>query len=149
MSNRIKLHYTVSYPRPSNGVLIGSAPGGGDIVGASITLNPLRMNEFQVQTNEDSGRMHGGVLYSNILDSRYFHSIYLQPKSLTPTNKNYLINYWLADFKYIEFLDAGAGLNNVRQVTTGGGKMPISRINENKYLNEVTLELTEVLPHGY
>lgn len=148
MSNSIKLYYTIAYPRPSSGILIGTAPGGGNIIGGNVTLKPLRMNSFQLQTNEDSGRMHGGILYSNKLDSRYFHSIYLQPKVLTQTNRDFLKAFWNADFKYIEFTDAGVGFNNVRQIHTGGGKMPLSRINENKYLNELALELTEVLPIG-
>lgn len=149
MSNSITLYYTITYPRPADGNLIGTAPGGGNIIGANVSLKPLRMNTFQVQTNEDTGRMHGGMLYSNKLDSRYSHSIYLQPKVLSQTNRDFLKAFWTADFKYIQFPSAGVGLNNVRQVHTAGGKMPLNRINDNKYLNEITLELTEVLPHGY
>ncbi len=149
MANSIELYYTVSFPRPANGILTGADPYGNDIAGDDITLKPLRMNPFQVQINEDTGRMPGGMLYANKLDSRYLHTIYLQPKQLTQVNRAFLTQFWIADFKYIKFPDAGPGLNNVRQVTTGGGKMPLNRINDNKYLNEITLELTEVLPHGY
>lgn len=148
MANQITLYYTIAHPRPANGVLIGTAPGGGNIVGAELSFKPLRMNTFQVQTNEDSGRMLGGILYSNILDSRYVHSVYLQPKSLTQTNRDFLKAFWMADFKYIKLSSAGTGFNNVRAVHTGGGKMPLNRINENKYLNELALEFTEVLPIG-
>ncbi len=148
MANLITLYYTIAYPRPADGNLTGTAPGGGNITGADISLTPLRVNSFQVQTNEDSGRMHGGILYSNILDSRYTHSVYLQPKILSLTNRDFLKTFWTADFKYIKFHDASGGLDNVRQIHTGGGKMPLSRINDNKYLNEITLELTEVLPHA-
>lgn len=149
MANQITLYYTIAYPRPPSGILIGTAPGGGNIIGSSLDLKPLRMNPFQVQTNEDSGRMHGGRLYSNILDSRYMHSVYLQPKVITPSNRAFLEAFWIADFKYIQFPGAGSGRNNVRQITTGGSKMPLNRVNDNKYLNELALELTEVLPIGY
>ena len=148
MANHIYLYYTNSYPRPSDGNLTGAAPDGGNITGDEFQFYPLRMFPFQVQSNEDTGRMHGGILYSNKLDSRYSHTVYLQPKAITTNAKAFLEAFWVANFKYIKIVDAGSGLNNVRQVHTGGGKMPLSRINENKYLKEITLELTEVLPHG-
>ena len=148
MPNTITLYYTIAYPRPASGILTGTAPGGGDIVGDYRTFNPLRMLDFELQTNENSGRMHGGMLYSNVLDSRYSHSIYLQPKQLTPTNIEFIEKFWKADFKYIQFPLAGAGRNNVRQVTTAGNKLPLTRINDMKFLKELTLELTEVLPNA-
>jgi hypothetical protein len=148
MANQIRLYYTKDYPRPADGNLTGAAPGGGDITGDDVVLAPLRMQPFLVETNEDSGRMHGGILYSNILDARYSHSIYLQPKILTQTVRDFLNEFWMADFKYIQFPNESPGKNDVRQVNTSGGKIPLSRINDNKYLNEITLELTEVLPNG-
>jgi hypothetical protein len=148
MSNSINLHYTKAYPRPSDGVLTGAAPDGSDIVGASKSFSPLRVIEFSLITNEDTGRLHGGILYSNILDSRYKHTVYLQPKELSDANILFLKKFWSADFKYIEFPTAGTGFNNVRQVVTEGGKLPMQRINDNRYLSDLTLELTEVMPNA-
>lgn len=148
MSNQIVLYYTKAYPRPADGNLTGAAPDGSDIIGDSKSFSPLRIKDFDIVTNEDSGRLHGGILYSNLLDARYKHSVYLQPKQLSDSSILFLKEFWRSDFKYIKFPTAGVGFDNVRQVVTVAGNMPLQRINENKYLNEITLELTEVMPNA-
>lgn len=148
MSNQIILYYTKSYPRPADGNLTGAAPDGSDIIGDAKNFTPLRLKDFDLVTNEDNGRLLGGILYSNILDARYKHTVYLQPKELNSTNILFLKEFWIADFKYIKIIPSSPGLDGERQVLTTGGNMPLQRLNENKYLNEITLELTEVMPNA-